>query len=134
MKTLFYTTFFILFCSVFCSAQGRLGDSKWQIMIEFALPHFRLQEFDDGSSYYIGISLPRAVVFYFFDANDICNTTLVFPIKKEDYASYIEFYNENYLAKDKLTWLTASNDILTEIEAYYDETLKQIGFRWFPKS
>lgn len=114
---------FCLFISCIGYSQARMGYEYNDILSEFAFDY----EFDYTAGYeeklgkYLAFYVGTGTIFYYFNEEDICYTSMIIPTKKVDLHYYIEKYNGTYTIIDDHTWHMYDKGVVIIIELIYVE-------------
>jgi len=91
--------------SIFAIGQARFGYSVNEIKSEFSDKKYNLSgDYGEDGIYHLIIQLPNANIIYLFDADKICNTTIVGPFDQNALNYYVEYYNKNYVVISPTEW------------------------------
>lgn len=105
------------------NAQSRLGFSKKEILEEFEKynPEFEMK--DDGRNY-VHFGMDRAVVFQYFNENDLCDMSIIVPRESDDLNFFVQLYNEQYVVLNDRNWkMYSENDTIASIELVHHDGL-----------
>lgn len=116
MAKIFLLILFHVFSASLFS-QARIGSSVTEIKNEFWERKYNLTpEYDEYGDYFITIETSLATVFYYFDSDNICNTTLIVPNDEGILNYYVELYNKQYVILSPTKWKMYNNYGYYEIE------------------
>lgn len=117
-KTLLTILFAIT--SVIAFGQARLGSSAADIKSEFWESKYKLKsDYDKDGDYYITIETERATVFYYFNTDKVCTSTVIAPDNQGALNFYVELYNKQYVIVSSTKWKMYSENGIANIELVY---------------
>ncbi|KAB2908124.1 MAG: hypothetical protein LC102_06490 [Ignavibacteriales bacterium] len=101
-------------------AQARIGSTSYDIISEFRSEGITWQTANDGEKY-LACNLTRAFVCYFFDDDDRCSLTLVFPKRQGDLNFYCQKYNDEAVIISDTKWKLYLKEGILNIELIYTD-------------
>lgn len=119
-RTLF--PFFMLLTTVSLFGQARLGSSALEIRQEFNSIASDLKSgYNEDGSYFISIRTDRALVYYYFDENKVCNATGIAPHNQGFLNFYVEDYNSKYVILSETKWKMYSGGGVATVELIFPD-------------
>ena len=99
----------LMLVPLFGISQARLGSTRNEIYSEFAelIPSFSQNA--DGVEYLI-INIGNLMVLHYFNDNNICKTSVIYPETQGSLNALVESYNKQYVILGPKTWRMYTNN------------------------
>ncbi len=112
-----------MFIAHTANAQARIGYTSAAIREEYSASNYALKSgyLNDGTLY-IQITTYNSTVYYFFNSNYICESTVIQPDNQGALNSIVETYNKQYVIIDSTHWKMYNANGICTVELVYPDS------------
>ncbi len=132
MKKIKLVLLFVAIASNDLFAQGRIGYSMSDLLIEFSKERYPNRAYGknaDGQSYHLFIAGKDGKVAYYFDKDSFCYKTLFVALNEERFNYFINFCDKEYIKINNKKWVAIDDETCLETDVEIIEDKNDIFFK-----